>query len=49
MPIFLMLPQVQLRKRLELARDAQAAQDAIPDAMDGCRLGGKSERMRGRE
>jgi hypothetical protein len=29
-PIFLLVPQVQLRKRLDLARDARAAQDALP-------------------
>ena len=29
-PIFLLVPQVKLPKRLELARDARAAQDALP-------------------
>ena len=29
-PIFLLVPQVQLRKRLDLARDAKAAQEWIP-------------------
>ena len=29
-PIFLLVPQVKLPKRLELARDAEAAQDALP-------------------
>jgi hypothetical protein len=32
-PIFLLLPQVQLRKRLDLARDARAAQERIPAAI----------------
>ena len=32
-PIFLLVPQVQLRKRLDLARDARAAQDRIPGAI----------------
>ena len=29
-PIFLLVPQVRLPKRLDLARDARAAQDALP-------------------
>lgn len=29
-PIFLLVPQVKLRKRLDLARDAQRAHDALP-------------------
>ena len=32
-PIFLLVPQVQLSKRLDLARDARAAQEAIPGAI----------------
>jgi hypothetical protein len=32
-PIFLLVPQVKLRKRLDLARDARAAQDALPGAI----------------
>ena len=32
-PIFLLVPQVQLRKRLDLARDARAAQERIPGAI----------------
>ncbi|MFU8778381.1 MAG: DUF6441 family protein [Roseovarius sp.] len=32
-PIFLLVPQVQLRKRLDLARDARAAQERIPSAI----------------
>jgi hypothetical protein len=32
-PIFLMVPQVKLRKRLDLARDAARAQEAIPGAI----------------
>ena len=32
-PIFLLVPQVQLRKRLDLARDAVKAQEAIPGAI----------------
>lgn len=32
-PIFLLVPQVQLRKRLDLARDAAKAQEAIPGAI----------------
>ena len=32
-PIFLLVPQVQLRKRLDLARDAARAQEAIPGAI----------------
>jgi hypothetical protein len=30
LPIFLMVPQVKLRKRLDLARDAERAHDAVP-------------------
>jgi hypothetical protein len=29
-PIFLLVPQVKLQKRLDLARDAERAQDAVP-------------------
>jgi hypothetical protein len=29
-PIFLLVPQVKLRKRLDLARDAERAQGAVP-------------------
>ena len=29
-PIFLLLPQVKLPKRLDLARDAERAHDAVP-------------------
>ena len=29
-PIFLLVPQVKLPKRLDLARDADRAQDALP-------------------
>lgn len=32
-PIFLLVPQVKLRKRLNLDRDAKAAQDGIPGAI----------------
>ena len=32
-PIFLLVPQVKLRKRLDLARDAEGAQAAIPGAI----------------
>jgi hypothetical protein len=32
-PIFLLVPQVQLRKRLDLARDASVAQERIPGAI----------------
>ena len=32
-PIFLLVPQVKLRKRLDLARDAKAAQERIPRAI----------------
>ena len=32
-PIFLLVPQVKLRKRLDLDRDAKAAQAQIPDAI----------------
>lgn len=32
-PIFLLVPQVKLRKRLDLARDAKVAQDRIPGAI----------------
>jgi hypothetical protein len=32
-PIFLLVPQVKLRKRLDLARDAKAAQERIPEAI----------------
>ena len=29
-PIFLLVPQVRLRKRLDLARDAERAVDGVP-------------------
>jgi len=29
-PIFLLVPQVRLRKRLDLARDAEQAHEAMP-------------------
>jgi len=29
-PIFLLVPQVKLSKRLDLARDAERAHDAVP-------------------
>ena len=29
-PIFLLVPQVKLPKRLDLARDAERAHDAVP-------------------
>jgi hypothetical protein len=32
-PIFLLVPQVRLRKRLDLARDAKAALERIPGAI----------------
>jgi hypothetical protein len=32
-PIFLLVPQVRLPKRLDLARDARAAQEALPGAI----------------
>jgi hypothetical protein len=32
-PIFLLVPQVKLRKRLDFDRDARAAQDRIPKAI----------------
>ena len=32
-PIFLLVPQVKLPKRLDLARDAERAQDALPGAI----------------
>ena len=32
-PIFLLVPQVKLPKRLDLARDARASQDALPGAI----------------
>jgi hypothetical protein len=32
-PIFLLVPQVKLRKRLDLRRDAKAAQERIPSAI----------------
>ncbi len=32
-PIFLLVPQVKLPKRLDLSRDADAAQDALPGAI----------------
>jgi hypothetical protein len=32
-PIFLLVPQVKLRKRLDLARDAKVAQGRIPGAI----------------
>ena len=30
MPIFLLVPQVKLRKRLDLARDAERAENGVP-------------------
>jgi len=32
-PIFLLVRQIKLRKRLDLARDAKAAQERIPGAI----------------
>ena len=29
-PVFLLVPQVRLKKRLDLARDAEQARDAVP-------------------
>lgn len=40
-PIFLLVPQVQLRKRLNLARDAKAAQERIPGAIVANLVDGK--------
>jgi hypothetical protein len=40
-PIFLLVPQVKLRKRLDLARDAKAAQERIPGAIVANWLEGK--------
>jgi hypothetical protein len=34
-PVFLLVPQVQLRKRLDLARDAARAQEALPEQIVG--------------
>ena len=34
-PIFLLVPQVRLPKRLELARDAERAADAVPGKIVG--------------
>jgi len=41
-PIFLLVPQVRLPKRLDLARDARAAQDALPGAIVANWLEGKT-------
>jgi len=40
-PIFLLVPQVKLAKRLDLARDAERAQDALPGAIVANWLEGK--------
>ena len=40
-PIFLLVQQVKLRKRLDLARDAKAAQERIPGAIVANWVGGK--------
>jgi hypothetical protein len=40
-PIFLLVPQVKLPKRLDLARDAERAQDALPGAIVANWLEGK--------
>jgi hypothetical protein len=40
-PIFLLVPQVKLRKRLDLARDAKAAQERIPGTIVANWLEGK--------
>ena len=40
-PIFLLVPQVKLRKRLDLARDAKAAQERIPGAIVANWMDGK--------
>jgi hypothetical protein len=34
-PIFLLVPQVKLRKRLDLARDAERAVDGVPGRIVG--------------
>lgn len=41
-PIFLLVPQVKLRKRLDLVRDAKAAQDRIPGAIVANWMSGKT-------
>jgi hypothetical protein len=33
MPVFLLVPQVKLPKRLDLARDAERAADSVPGAI----------------
>ena len=43
-PIFLLVPQVKLPKRLDLARDATAAQDRIPGAIVANWVDGRSQR-----
>ncbi len=40
-PIFLLVPQVQLRKQLDLARDTRAAQDALPGLIVGSWIEGR--------
>ena len=40
-PIFLLVPQVQLRKRLDLTRDARVAQERIPGAIVAYWVDGK--------
>lgn len=40
-PIFLLVQQVKLRKRLDLARDAKSAQERIPGAIVANWVGGK--------
>ena len=41
-PIFLLVPQVKLSKRLDLARDADRAQDALPGAIVAKWVSGKA-------
>jgi hypothetical protein len=41
-PIFLLVPQVQLRKRLHLARDAGRAHETVPGLIVANRLEGRS-------
>ena len=49
-PIFLLVPQVKLPKRLDLARDAERAHDAVPGLIvanwvEGMPYGGKAGRL----
>ena len=41
MPIFLLVPQVKLRKRLDMERDAERAEDGVPGLIVAGRAEGR--------